>query len=374
MLFFIGMLIFIFSAMAVVYKAFTAYAPTGVFFKIFVLFMLYLSWFAPVWLRLLQKRTNIVGDTIYDIAYQFGYFLMGFVIILSVLIVARDVLWYVLYFASGKQSLFDPDNAHNINLTNMIALTLTALISFYGVWEAHKTPAAENINIQDSRVKQSLKIVAASDFHINRSTPKAHIQKMINAVNAQNPDYILLVGDIIDDKPTEKVLEKFKMLSALKAKKIYISLGNHEYYNKPYAWMIEFAKLGFEVLQNSGEQIENTGIYVAGVPDTSAASANYKNALQNADDSYKILLAHAPADFKELDKNLVDIQFSGHTHGGQMVPFQHIAKKVNNGYLSGLYEDGGKKLFVMKGAGYWGPPMRILAEPDIAVLTLEPQK
>ena len=138
--------------------------------------------------------------------------------------------------------------------------------------------------------------------------------------------------------------------------------------------MIEFAKLKFEVLQNSGEQIENTGVYIAGVPDTSAASANYKNALQNAGDSYKILLAHAPADFKNLAQNSVDIQFSGHTHGGQMVPFQHIAKKVNNGYLSGLYEKDGAKLFVLKGAGYWGPPMRILAEPDIAVLTLEPQK
>jgi len=368
------MLIVIFSAMGVVYKAFTAYMPTSIFFKLFVLFMLYMSWFAPVWLRWLQKIPNIINNDIYDAVYKLGYFMMGFVLILSIVIIARDILWYVLYFISGKQSFFNPDNAHHINITNIWAIALSLLFSCYGVFEAHKTPVVKELFIQDARITQPLKFVVASDFHINRSTPKTHIQKMINAVNAQNPDYILLVGDIIDDKPTEKVLKKFKMLSALKAKKIYISLGNHEYYNKPYTWMIEFAKLGFEVLQNSGEQIENTGVYVAGVPDTGSSSANYKRAFQIAGDSYKILLSHSPADFKELDKNLVDIQFSGHTHGGQIFPFQFITKKANNGYLSGLYEKDGAKLFVLKGAGYWGPPMRILAEPDIAVLTLEPKK
>jgi len=374
MIFFIGMLIVIFSAMGVVYKAFTAYMPTSIFFKLFVLFMLYMSWFAPVWLRWLQKIPNIINNDIYDAAYKLGYFMMGFVLILSIVIIARDILWYVLYFISGKQSFFNPDNAHHINITNIWAIALSLLFSFYGVFEAHKTPVVKELFIQDARITQPLKFVVASDFHINRSTPKWHIQKMIDVINAQNPDYILLVGDIADDDPTPETLEKFKILTALKAKKTYISLGNHEYYHKPYTWMIEFSNLKFEVLQNSGEHIADTGVYVAGVPDTGSSSANYKRAFQIAGDSYKILLSHSPADFKELDKNLVDIQFSGHTHGGQIFPFQFITKKANNGYLSGLYEDGGKKLFVMKGAGYWGPPMRIFAEPDIAVLTLEPKK
>lgn len=374
MLFFIGMLILVLSAVCVVFKTLTAYAPMGIFSKILILAFLVLSWFAPVWLRFLQKRPELITPEVYDIAYKLGYFLMGFVLILSIVIIARDILWYVLYFASGKQSLFNPNNAQHINNANVWALVLSVLFSFYGVWEAHKTPVVKEIFIQDARITKPLKFVAASDFHINRSTPKWHIQKMIDVVNAQNPDYILLVGDIADDDPNPETLEKFKMLAALKAKKTYISLGNHEHYHRPYAWIIEFANLQFEVLLNSGEQIENTGVYVAGIPDTGAASANYERAFKTAGDSYKILLSHSPADFKELDKNLVDIQFSGHTHGGQIFPFQFITKKANNGYLSGLYEEGGKKLFVMKGAGYWGPPMRILAEPDIAVLTLEPEK
>ena len=374
MIFFIGMLIVIFSAVGVVYKAFTAYMPTGIFFKVFVLLMLYTSWFAPVWLRWLQKIPNIVNDTVYDVAYKLGYFMMGFVLILSILIVARDILWYILYFISGKQNLLNPDNAHYINISNICVLMLTAFISFYGVWEAHKTPVVKNINIQDERIKQSLKFVVASDFHINRSTSVKHIQKIIDTINAQNPDYILLVGDIIDDKPTPKTIEKFEMLSALKAKKVYISLGNHEFYNLPFAWIIEFAKLRFEILQNFGEKIKDTGVYVAGIPDTNSAEVNYERAFFNAGDNYKILLSHAPAEFKTNNKSLFDIQFSGHTHGGQIFPLHFITKNANNGYLKGLYELDGSKLFVMKGTGYWGPPMRLLAEPDIVVLTLEPTK
>ena len=184
----------------------------------------------------------------------------------------------------------------------------------------------------------------------------------------------MLVGDIADDDPNDKTVQKINMLSRLKAKKIFLSLGNHEYYHKPYAWMIIFSKLQFAVLQNSGEPLEDTGIYVAGVPDVRTTSVNYKHALANAGDSYKILLSHTPIDFKNINKDMLDLQVSGHTHGGQMFPFQYITKKANKGYLSGLYQEDGTKLFVLKGAGYWGPPMRILAEPDIAVFTLEPPK
>lgn len=374
MIFFIGMLIIALSATGVVYKTLTGYAAFGFFSKIFVLAFLLLAWFAPMWLRYLQKIPAVSNTAFYDALYKLGYLMMGFVLILSMLIIARDILWYVLYFISGKYALFNPDNAQHINKANLIMLILTGLISFYGVWQAHKIPAVIEHHIQDARIKKPVKFVVASDLHINKSTLTGHINKMIDVINAQNPDYILLVGDIADDDPNDKTLQKINMLSKLKAKKIFLSLGNHEYYHKPYAWMIVFSKLRFTVLQNSGEPLEDTGIYVAGVPDARTTSVNYKNALANAGDAYKILLSHTPIDFKNISKSMLDLQFSGHTHGGQIFPFQYITKKANKGYLSGLYQEDGAKLFVLKGAGYWGPPMRILAEPDIAVFTLEPLK
>ncbi len=372
MVFFIGMMIFVIASIAVTYKTLTGYADLSAFSKILILLVLTASWFSPMWLRWLRNGPDFLNGTFYDIVYKLGYFMMGFVLILTILLLLRDILWHIIYFISRADAL-NPDNARHINFLNVITLGLTLLIAFYGVYEAHKTPDVKEINITDSRIKEPMKFVMASDFHINNSTPKWHIQKMIDVINKQNPDYILLVGDIVDDDPA-RGLKKFQMLSKLKAKKVYISLGNHEYYHKPYAWMIEFNKLGFEVLHNSGEKIGETGIYVGGVPDVRTDRANYKRTFEDAGDTYKILLSHSPTSFKMLDKKIFDIQFSGHTHGGQIFPFQYITKKANNGYLAGLYETQGSHLFVSRGAGYWGPPMRILAWPDIAVLNAEPSK
>ena len=373
MIFFIGMTILVLAAVAVVYKTLTGYIDFAWYTKLCILAFLFVSWFAPMWLRWLRHGPDFLGGTFYDVAYKAGYFLMGFVLILSMLLIARDIIWQILYLIVRKSTL-NPDNAHHINILNFVTIALALVISGYGVYEAHKTPVVQNLTIKDARIREKLKFVAASDFHINQSTPDFHIKKMVDVINAQNPDYILLVGDIVDDDP-EFAVKKFEQLKDLKAQKIYISLGNHEYYHRPYAWIIEFAKLGFEVLQNSGEKINGSGIYVAGVPDVGSTNVNYERAFAASDeDNYKILLSHAPTDFKDLDKSKLDIQLSGHTHGGQIFPFQYITKKANDGYLAGLYDEKDAKIYVMKGAGYWGPPIRLMAEPDILVLNLEPEE
>jgi len=370
MLFFYGMMIIVLASIAVVYKTLTAYTSFSLTAKVFILIFLTLSWFSPMWIRLIRKGPLFLQGTFYELAYHVGYFMMAFVLILTMLLIFRDLLWHLIYFVARNDYL-SPNNAYHINVLNAGTLIVAFLISLYGVYEAHRTPIVQEIKVSDHRVKEKIRFVAASDFHINQSTPEWHIKKMIDVINAQNPDYILLVGDVVDDKP-EHTIEKFKMLSALKAKKIYVSLGNHEYYNRPYAWMIEFSKLGFEVLHNSGEQIGDTGVYVGGVPDAGSMEINYLRTFEKASDAYKILLSHSPTDFKDLDKTLFDMQISGHTHGGQIFPFQYITKKANDGYLAGLYKTTGADLFVMRGAGYWGPPVRIGAIPEILVLDVEP--
>jgi len=373
MFFFIGMLILVISFISVVYKILTGYAVVTWHTKTALLLFLSVAWFAPVWLRWLRHSPDIFDGMVYDCLYKIGYFLMGFVLILSLLLIARDIIWQVLYFII-KKPVLNPDNAHYINVLNMATIVLALMVSFYGVYEAHKTPQVKTLTISNQRIKKPVKIAAASDFHINHSTPVWHINKMIDVINAQNPDYIVLVGDIVDDTP-DLALRKFLTLLKLKAKKVYISLGNHEYYNRPYGWMIEFVNSGFEVLHNSGERIEGTGLYLAGIPDVNSAKVNYDRTFKMAEDEdYKILLSHSPDNFKKTDKSKFDLQLSGHTHGGQIFPFQYITKQANEGYLSGLYHAEGTKLYVMKGAGYWGPPMRLFAQPDILVLNLEPMK
>jgi len=372
MVFFVGMIILVLAAIAVVYKTLTGYADFAWYTKLLILLFLSISWFAPMWLRWLRHGPAFLNGGFYEAAYKVGYFLMGFVLILSMLLIARDIIWQAVYFIVRKPAL-NPDNAQHINILNLITIGLALLVSFYAVYEAHKTPKVERLEITDERIKEPVKFVVASDFHINQSTPDWHINKMVDVINAQNPDYILLVGDVMDDNP-DYSKHKFKLLERLKAKKIYVSLGNHEYYNRPYAWMIEFFNADFQILHNSGEKIGQSGIYIAGIPDVGSVNPKYEQTFNTADESdYKILLSHAPTDFKETDKSKFDIQLSGHTHGGQIFPFQYITKKANDGYLAGLYEEDGTKIYVMKGAGYWGPPMRLLAEPDILVLDLKPQ-
>ena len=372
MFFMIGMLVFVVAAIAVTYKVILGYTALSLAVKIPVLFLLIAIWFSPMLVSGVRHLPAQFNGLFYVILYKTSYFLLGFVLVLFMLLVVRDIIWQILYLVT-KNKMLDPDNAQHIQFLNVITLGISFVISLYGLWGAYKTPSVRYLTIEDAKIKEPVRIVMASDLHINQSSSIKHIEKMINQINAQNPDYILLGGDIADDDP-KYALDKVKMLSKLKAKKIYVSLGNHEFYHHPYAWMIEFNELGFLMLHNTGEELENTGVFVGGVPDVhSTNQVNYQKALGHGKGKYRVLLSHTPADFKTIDKSLFDIQLSGHTHGAQIFPFQFLTKKANNGYLSGLYEENGAKLFVSNGAGFWGIPMRILAPSDIVVMDLKPK-
>ncbi len=368
-MFFALMLVFVLAALSITYKILVGYTSLSLFWRLLVLVSLVCAWFSPVLLRLIRKMPLMFHGAFYEFSYKIGYFLMGFALILFILLFVRDILWHIVFYVSKSQAL-NPNNAHMINVLNVYTIALALLISFYGLFEAHQQPYVEEVTIQDAKIKQPLKIVVASDLHINQSTPIWHINKMINQINNQEPDYILLVGDIADDDLLY-ALPKIRLLSKLKAKKIYLTLGNHEYYHNPYSWMKAFSDLGFQVLQNTGETIEATGLYIAGVPDTGSARVFYNKAFETSKDEFKILMSHSPADFKTINQDMFDLQVSGHTHGGQIFPFQYLTKKANNGYLEGLYQEKAK-LFISKGAGYWGPPMRIGARPDIVRINLVP--
>ena len=138
----------------------------------------------------------------------------------------------------------------------------------------------------------------------------------------------------------------------------------------------QFQQMGFNLLSENGQQIEETGLYLAGIPDnpSNRQKKDYPQILQNSlPNMYKILLAHNPSLAKDYLKLGFDLQLSAHTHGGQIFPF-HILVKVANKYLSGKYNIDGKVLYISNGAGYWGPPMRLFAPSDITLITLKPKK
>ena len=367
MSFFIAMLIVMVACMAITYKTLAGYGHLPIWAKLSILLLLLLAWFGPMILRLVRDFGAISGVA-YEAAAKGSYFLMGFAFILFMLLFFRDVIWYIIYYVSHNPDL-NPDNVRLLQRNNLITVVLALLIALYSVYEANKTPAVKEIDITDNKIKEDMRLVVASDLHIDTATPMWQIRHIVEQINRQNPDYVLLVGDIIDDEPT-LIKNKVDELKKIEAKKVYVSLGNHEYYNAPVKWMIEFTHMGFEVLHNTGAEIGQTGIYLAGVPDANSAKVSFEKALYGAsDDYYKILMSHSPRPIQN-EENKFDLQISGHTHGGQIFPFHFLAKEAN-GYLAGMYQVGDKKLYISRGAGYWGPPMRLLAPSDIVVINLK---
>ena len=157
------------------------------------------------------------------------------------------------------------------------------------------------------------------------------------------------------------------------------TFGNHEFYQGLIPWQFKFKNMGFLIMFNHGVRIPDHNVYIAGIPDAHIANnsdvwnVNFLRAFKGArEGSYRILLSHTPDFVDYLNKENVDLQLSGHTHGGQIFPF-HIFAKYANKYLSGLYEVNGVKLYVSNGAGYWGPAMRLFAPSEITVIDLKAQ-
>lgn len=355
------------SCIAISYKVLVGYSTFPWWVKTLTLLLLIVAWFSPVLLRIVRNY-QILSPSSYAFVAKAAYFMMGFAFILVMLLIVRDLLWYLIYYIDRRPEI-SPDNVSLINRNNLITLFLTLAISVYGVYEAHKIPAIKELNIADSRIKQNVRVVVASDFHIDQATPMGQIKQFVETINSLKPDYVLLAGDVIDDVPDalEKEMEELKKIEA---QKVYVTLGNHEYYNEPVKWMIKFTQMGFDVLHNTGEAVADTGIYIGGVPDAQSARVRFDKAGYGAtDEQYKILVSHSPTTAPDLEKGQFDLQVSGHTHGGQIFPFNFLAEEVN-GFLAGMYEVNGNKLYVTRGAGYWGPPMRILAPSDMTVINL----
>jgi hypothetical protein len=156
----------------------------------------------------------------------------------------------------------------------------------------------------------------------------------------------------------------------------YFVTGNHEYYTGHQEWIEAAGDLGLRVLRNERVEIAHRGavLDLAGVNDVTGAqyadAPDYAAALADRDPARPVvLLAHQPVQAHEAARYGVDLQLSGHTHGGQIYPFHHLVRAVQP-VLSGMAEVDGTKVYVTNGAGFWGPPVRVGADPDVTLLEL----
>lgn len=221
-------------------------------------------------------------------------------------------------------------------------------------------------------------IVQLSDVHVGPSIGRAFIERVVRTVNELNPDVVVITGDLVDGS-VEKLAHAVAPLAELKARYgTYFVTGNHEYYSGAPAWCSHLSSLGVRVLRNERVEIgePGQGFDLVGIDDHSAKGfghghgADLDRALEGRDATRAaVLLAHQPRAIAEAAKHGVDLQLSGHTHGGQIWPF-HFLVRLQQPAVSGLERFGRTFLYVSNGTGYWGPPMRLAAPAEVTQLVL----
>lgn len=223
------------------------------------------------------------------------------------------------------------------------------------------------------------RIAVVSDIHLGPLLGRDFAQRVVDQVNAERPDAVAIVGDLVDGT-VEHLAEAAEPLRDLRsAHGTFFVTGNHEYYAGYAEWVEHVRALGVRPLRNERVPITHNGgtFDLAGVNDATADQweddADVGKALLGRDpERAVVLLAHQPVSVDEAVAHDVDLQLSGHTHGGQITPFD-LAVTLQQGAVAGLSQVDRTKLYVTRGAGFWGPPTRVGAPPDISIVELHPE-
>jgi len=282
-------------------------------------------------------------------------------ILLVILLLLRDVTAFILW---GAAKCFG--TAWHIPLSagkQGAALVLAALLlGGWGAWQSVRVPDVRTVEIILPHLPKSLdgfSIVQLTDLHIRTLLGKEWLEAVVERANAQNPDMIALTGDYIDGS-VEKLHDNVAPLAGLRSRfGTYGVTGNHEYYFGVSEWNGFLESLGVRMLHNEHVVVEANGarLIVAGVPDLSESrfggeGINLDKALRNAPEAVRILLAHQPRG--AAGHAGVDVQLSGHTHGGSIFFLKPLLSAYNDGFVSGKYDCGRLQLYVSPGTGIWG--------------------
>jgi predicted MPP superfamily phosphohydrolase len=268
-------------------------------------------------------------------------------------------------------------------LVAVAVLGSVVALLMWGYIEAMRIPRVTNIDVVISRLGlglDGLRVAVITDTHygpINRARWSAGVVARVNALGA---DVVCHVGDIADG-PVEVREPQARPLASVEAMsfRVYVT-GNHEYFSEAQGWLDYMESIGWAVLHNQHVIVERGGdrLVVAGVDDATAHAsgarghgANLEAALAEADRTLPVLLlAHQPKQVAHAIRAGVDLQISGHTHGGQIWPFNFLVR-LEQPVVHGLSRHGDRtQLYTSSGTGFWGPPFRVFAPSEITLLTL----
>ncbi|MEY9947842.1 metallophosphoesterase [Kitasatospora sp. GAS1066B] len=274
----------------------------------------------------------------------------------------------------------DPDRSRIVAIA--VAVIATGLLA-WGHREAMRLPRVKRLDVIVPRLGRGLdgtRVVVLADTHYGPIDRAGWSARVAEAVNELDADVVCHAGDIADGTPDQR-REQAVPLGTMRSRlaKVYVT-GNHEYSSEAQGWLDLMAELGWEPLHNRHVVVERGGdsLVLAGVDDMVAASsgltghrADLLGALAGANPDLPVLLvAHQPKYVGQAASAGIDLQISGHTHGGQIWPFNYLVR-LDQPVVHGLSRHGSRtQLYTSRGTGFWGPPFRIFAPSEITLLTL----
>jgi uncharacterized protein len=344
------------------------------------------GWFLLAWLGLpltfiLGRRSS--ARTALLLAWP-GYVWLGTLFLLLVAVLGVDALRGLLALASavsGAEAASDAGRQlARVRAWAALAAGLGVGAALVSLWLGRRV-VVKRVEVPLARLPAALhgtSIVQLSDVHIGPTLGRRFLERVVDKVNALQPDVIVITGDLVDGS-VERLGPAVATLARLRARHgVFFVTGNHEYYSGADAWCAFLTGLGVRVLRNervaigAGDQTFD----LAGVDDFSAHhfggdhGADLSRALAGRDPARElILLAHQPRAVVDAERAGVGLQISGHTHGGQIWPFNYLVR-LQQPVTSGLERFGRSLIYVSNGTGYWGPPMRLGSPAEITQLVL----
>ena len=304
------------------------------------------------------------------------YLWMGLFALLITAVAAADVGAALVALARGEPvaQRWSP---------GLVALVLGACVPAmaWGLRSALGPATIEQVQVPISGLRpglEGLRIVQISDLHIGETLHAAWARRVADEVNRLDPDVVAITGDVADGSAL-KLGHEVMPLGGIRAKLgVFFVTGNHEYYNGAPEWEELMRGIGVTVLHNEHRVLSRGGdsLVVAGVTDSEGGRFSPTDAPRPdlafagaPEGTPRILLAHQPRAAFKAAPFRVDLQLSGHTHGGQIFPWM-LFVRLQQPVLRGLKQVGGVRVYTHRGTGFWGPPLRVGARSEIACLTL----
>jgi len=306
-----------------------------------------------------------------------GFAWIGIMWLLLVLTVLSDLLLAGGCLAGVLPIAGDETGIGAARVRSVCVVSAAGFAALVGAASALSPPAVRRIEVVLDRWPAALdgfRLVQLSDLHLGAILGERFSRQVTDRTCELQPDLIAITGDLADG-PVAHYLPAVRPMAELRARHgVFFVTGNHEYISDAESWIAAARDLGWTVLRNEHRPLD--GFDVAGVEDHQAAmfgahGEDLDRALAGRDpDRPLLLLAHQPRIFTRAAAAGVDLQLAGHTHGGQIFPFATLIRGVYTKYVAGLFREGRSWLYVSRGTGFWGPPMRLAAPAEITLIEI----